>query len=98
MAYIIVGQRKLGIEFMIAMCSYFGTFFMGHFVTLRPGIESIVFYVVGVYNILMYLAITLSDPGWLDEKQKGRINKLVSFCTHTFISSVITISFLSRSP
>ena len=77
MAYIIIGQRKLGIEFMIAIGSYFSTFLMGHFVTLRSGIESYVFYVVGIYNVLMYVAIAFSDPGWLDASQKQRINKLV---------------------
>ncbi len=44
------------------------TFFMGHFVTLREGLESFVFYVVGIYNVLMYVAIATSDPGWLKEK------------------------------
>jgi hypothetical protein len=78
MAYIIVGHKKLGIEFMIAIVSYFATFLMGHFVTLRPGIESVIFYVVGLYNILMYLAISLSDPGRVKEKQKDKINRLVS--------------------
>jgi len=67
MAYIIVGQRKLGIEFMIAIISYFSTFLMGHFVTLRPGIESIVFYVVGIYNVMMYVAIAFSNPGQLED-------------------------------
>jgi hypothetical protein len=67
-AYIIVGHKKLGAEFLIAMISYLGTFLMGHFVTLRPGIESVIFYVVGCYNIIMHLAIACSDPGWLDEK------------------------------
>jgi hypothetical protein len=70
MAYIIVGHRKLGPEALIAIGSYFATFFMGHFVTLRDGLESYVFYVVGFYNILMYLAIAMSDPGWLEHKQK----------------------------
>lgn len=43
---------------------------MGHFVTLRDGewLENAIFYVVGVYNILMYCAIVLSDPGWLGDK------------------------------
>jgi len=77
MAYIIVGQRKLGIECMIAIVSIFSTFFMGHFVTLRGGLESWVFYVVGIYNLCMYVAIAFSDPGWLEEKQKKRINSLV---------------------
>jgi hypothetical protein len=84
MAYIIVGQRKLGIEFMIALVSYFATFFLGHFLTLREGLESQVFYVVGIYNVLMYIAIAFSDPGWLEERQKSKINKLVSdpICHH----------------
>lgn len=68
MTYIIVGDRKLGIEFMIAIASYLFTLFMGHFVTVREGIEAIVFYTVGIYNILMYIAIQWSDPGWLDDK------------------------------
>ncbi len=68
MTYIIVGKRKLGIEFMIAFASYLFTFFMGHYVTVRPGIEAIIFYVVGLYNVMMYIAISWSDPGWLDEK------------------------------
>lgn len=78
MAYIIVGQRKLGLEFMIAILSYIGTFLMGHFVTLRSGVESVVFYIVGIYNVLMYIAIAFSNPGWLDERHKNKINKLVS--------------------
>jgi hypothetical protein len=78
-AYIIVGHKKLGIEFMIAMASYLGTFLMGHFVTLRPGIESVIFYVVGFYNIVMHCVIACSDPGWLDAKQKDRINRMVSY-------------------
>ena len=68
MTYIIVGKRKLGIEFMIAMASYLFTFFMGHYVTVGPGLEALIFYVVGLYNIMMYIAIQCSDPGWLDEK------------------------------
>jgi len=90
MTYIIVGRRKLTIEFIIAVTSYLFTFLMGHFVTLRPGIESIIFYVVGLYTTLMYIAITFSDPGWLSEKQKARINKLVSFKSrihHPFLFS-----------
>jgi hypothetical protein len=67
-AYIIVGHKKLGIEFMIAFVSYLGTFLMGHFVTLREGIEAYIFYVVGVYNVVMHLVIACSDPGWLDSK------------------------------
>ena len=51
---------------------------MGHFVTLRSGLESVVFYVVGIYNVLMYIAIAFSNPGWLDEKQKNQTNRLVS--------------------
>lgn len=70
MAYIIVGQRKLGPEFLIAIGSYIATFLLGHFVTLREGVESYVFYVVGIYNVLMYVAIAFSDPGWIDKKQK----------------------------
>jgi len=58
----------LRIEFFIAIASYIMTFFMGHFVTLREGLESFVFYVVGIYNVLMYVAIATSDPGWLKEK------------------------------
>lgn len=77
-AYIIVGHKKLGIEFMVAIISYFGTLFMGHFVFLRPGIESLIFYTVGIYNILLYFAISSSDPGWVDDKQKAKINRLVS--------------------
>jgi len=68
MTYIIVGRRKLGIEYMIAVFSYLFTFFMGHYVTLLPGIEAIIFYVVGIYNVIMYIAIQWSDPGWLDDK------------------------------
>ena len=63
---------------MLAILSYAGTFMMGHFVTLWSGVESVVFYVVGIYNILMYIAIAFSNPGWLDEKQKNQINRLVS--------------------
>ena len=87
-AYIIVGHKKLGVEFMIAMTSYVGTFLMGHFVTLRSGIESYIFYVVGVYNIVMHLAIACSDPGWLDTKQKDRINRLVSLTISHFKSTL----------
>lgn len=85
-AYIIVGHKKLGVEFMIAMLSYMWTFLMGHFVTLRPGIESAIFYIVGFYNVVMHLVIASSDPGWLDDNQKDRINRLVS---HTFIFTLI---------
>lgn len=65
MAYIIVGQRKFGLEFLIAVSSYVATFLMGHFVTLRDGLESYVYYVVGIYNVLMYIAISFSNPGWI---------------------------------
>jgi hypothetical protein len=68
MTYIIVGKRKLGIEFMIAVASYLFTFLMGHYVILGPGIEALIFYVVGLYNIMMYVAIQWADPGWLDDK------------------------------
>ena len=86
-AYIIVGHKKLGIEFMIAFLSYLGTFLMGHYVTLRPGIESYIFYVVAFYNIILHLGIACSDPGWIDERQKDRINRLVSLHTHPHIST-----------
>jgi hypothetical protein len=70
MAYLIIGSRKLGTEAIIAIGSYFWTFFMGHLVTLREGpdyfLENLVYYVVGVYGMMMYLAIVLSDPGWID--------------------------------
>jgi hypothetical protein len=65
---------------MIGILSYCFSFFMGHFVTLRGGFESVVFYVVGIYNVLMYLAIATSDPGWLSDEQKQKINKVVSAC------------------
>ena len=77
MAYIIIGQRKLGLEFMIAVASFFGTLLHGHFVTSREGLESVTLYIVGLYNVLMYIAIAFSDPGWLDEAQKTKINSLV---------------------
>jgi hypothetical protein len=53
---------------MIAFASYLFTFLMGHYVTVGPGIEAMIFYVVGLYNLMMYFAIQWSDPGWLDEK------------------------------
>lgn len=63
--YIIVGKRRLGMEFMIALISYIASFLLGHWVTALPGLERTVFYIVGTYNVLMYLMIAFSDPGWL---------------------------------
>lgn len=74
MTYIIVGQKILGIEFMCAIFSYILTVFVNHKWTLRSGTESFVFYVVAIYNVLMYCNIALSDPGWLEESQKQKIN------------------------
>jgi hypothetical protein len=68
MAYIIVGNKRLGTEFMLAFISYFATFFFSHKITLRPGIEAYIFYIVGIYNIIIYIAISFADPGWLDDK------------------------------
>lgn len=78
MAYIIVGNKKLGVEFMLAFISYFGTFIVSHMITLRAGLEAYIFYIVGVYNIIIYISISCANPGWLDEKQKNQINRLVS--------------------
>ena len=78
MAYIIVGNKKLEIKFLIAFISYFATFILSHMITLRPGIEAYIFYIVGVYNVVIYISISFSNPGWLDEKQKNQINRLVS--------------------
>lgn len=77
-SYILIGQRRIGLEFIIVWLSYFSTFLLGHWVTAQPGIESIVFYVVGIYNVLIFLAIRLADPGWLTTEQKHRVNHLVS--------------------
>jgi hypothetical protein len=72
-----VGKRKLGLEFMIAAGSFLATFLLGHFVTARPGGEAIVFYIVGIYSMLIYLATGFTDPGWLSTAQKKNINQLV---------------------
>ena len=32
-SYILIGQRRLGLEFIIVWLSYIGTFLLGHWVT-----------------------------------------------------------------
>jgi hypothetical protein len=62
-----MGSKKLGIEFFFAMFSYAFTVLINHNVTLRSGVESFIFYVVAIYNVLMYCNIAFSDPGWLED-------------------------------
>lgn len=85
-SYILIGKRRLGLEFIIIWFSYIGTFLLGHWVTALPGLERAVFYVVGGYNVIMFFAIALADPGWLSQEQKNKVNNLVSdlICGHHF--------------
>lgn len=83
MTYIIVGKKKLGIEFLFALSSFLYTFLMTHYVTLKAGEpENIWFYFVSAYVFLLFFAITCSNPGNLDDKHKRIINQRVSFKVH----------------
>lgn len=70
MAYITIGSKRLGIEFAFAMTSYALIIAVNHYVTLRSGIESFIFYVVAIYNWLMYCNIAFSNPGRINDSYK----------------------------
>ncbi len=76
-SYILIGKRRVGLEFIMVWISYVGTFLLGHWVTALPGLEKTVFYVVGAYNVIIFFAIGLADPGWLSQEQKNKLNNLV---------------------
>ena len=75
MTYIIVGKKKLGIEFMYGLISYIFTFCMGHHVTLIPDQpENLWFYMISAYVAALSVGVIFSNPGFLTDKEKRIIN------------------------
>lgn len=59
---------------MFAMFSFGIIILVNHFLILRSGLEAIIFYVMATYHLIMYYQIAVSDPGWVSEAYKARIN------------------------
>ena len=83
--YLLLGTKKLGLDFLFAQSTYFLILTVNHFVTLRSGAECVWFYTVATYNLLMYINIAFSNPGWLDEPHKKKINEFVSILMSNWI-------------
>lgn len=71
MTYLRVGDKKLGVEFAFAQLSYLAIFLITHFVTLRSGLESYLFYGLSLYVWVLYVNIAFCNPGRLTESQKA---------------------------
>lgn len=86
MTYIIIGKKKLGVEFMYGVVSFLFTFFMGHNVTMIPDQpENIWFYMTSAYVCALYASVVFANPGFLTEKEKRLINQKVRFPLSPFL-------------
>jgi hypothetical protein len=79
MTYFIVGKRILGIEFFYGIFSYFFIFFMHHKLLMLPGQPiNFFFYLLSMYEAMLFLGLVRSNPGRLAAKHKRIINQSVS--------------------
>lgn len=86
--YVHCGEKKLGLEFAYAMFSYFFVTISTYNMTLNKGsLEAFIFYILSIYEIVIYFNVAMSDPGRVDEKMKKQINIVVSPC-YTVLTSI----------
>ncbi len=77
MAYLNVGSKKLGVEFLFAFLSYIATVYCAYAYHLPylSDAEYYVFSFVAIYECLIYLNLAFSDPGRHNQMQKTVINE-----------------------
>ena len=69
MAYLNIGSKKVGVEFLFAFLSYIATVLCG-FTYHLPYLTSYEYYIfsfLATYELLIYINLAFSNPGRMDD-------------------------------
>ena len=86
MTFLIVGQRRVSVEFVYGVISYFFILCMHHYLIMKPGeLINFCLYLLSLYVAMLFIGLVRSNPGHLNESHKKATNQCVTeLKDHTF--------------